>query len=291
MTNPLRRYSDAKSEPGSQWALVTGSTGGIGYEWARQLAGLGFSVLLHGRNPEKLEKVKGEILSSLPDTLQNKVTITPVVADASASSLGDIATHLQSHPDLKLKVVVNNIGVVQEDYPLLETISDEDIIKTIATNVTFSTLVASKTLPFLKRNQPSLMINTSSLAAYAPGPYLAIYNGTKSYNYQFSRSLYSEMISENNTQVDVIAMLPGTVISGMNQGQPTSFMPLASTWVSSALNSLAPSWFSSRPPPVIVPYGPHSRGAKFLNMLPMSLGDKITRNYVKDAKEKKHNGS
>ncbi|CAO1633734.1 unnamed protein product [Sympodiomycopsis kandeliae] len=286
MTNPLRRYVDNKSD--ANWALVTGSTGGIGYEWARQLAGLGFSVLLHGRNPEKLEKVKADILQSLPSTLEGKVNIHPVIADAGASSLGDIASYLDSHPDLNLKVVVNNIGVVHEDYPLLENVSDDEIIKTISTNITFSTLIASKTLPSLKRNQPSLMINTSSLAAYAPGPYLSIYNGTKAYNYQFSRSLHSEMIAENK-QVDVIAMLPGTVISGMNQGEPTSFMPLASTWVSSAINSLAPSWLSmsSRPQPVIVPYGPHSRGAKFLNMLPMSLGDKITRNYVKDARDKK----
>lgn len=99
------------------------------------------------------------------------------------------------------------------------------------------------------------------------------------------------MISENNTQVDIVAMLPGTVISGMNEGPPSSFLPLASTWVASALQSLAPSWSilggASRPPPVIIPHGPHARGAKMLNMLPASVGDKLTRNFVRDAKDKK----
>lgn len=171
--NPLRRYVDAKASAGTSWALVTGSTGGIGLEWARQLAQLGFSVLLHGRNPEKLQTVRGEIIASLPETIREKVTIQPIVADASKAStdgLGELTTHLSAHPDFNLRIVINNIGVVHDGYPLLEEVNDEEIATTIASNITFSTLVAAKTLPLLKRNQPSLMVNTSSLAAYAPGP-------------------------------------------------------------------------------------------------------------------------
>lgn len=172
-SNPLRKYVDAKAAPGESWALVTGASGGIGYEWARQLANLGFSVLLHGRNPEKLNGVRDGILSQLPEAIREKVQVKPVIADASSaatSGLGDITTHLTENPDLNLRVVINNIGVVQEDYPLLEKISDEDIASTISSNITFSTLVSAKTLPLLKKHQPSLMVNTSSLAAYAPGP-------------------------------------------------------------------------------------------------------------------------
>ena len=46
--------------------LVTGSTDGIGLETARMLVSLGHTVLLHGRNPAKLEKVE-KSLSALPD--------------------------------------------------------------------------------------------------------------------------------------------------------------------------------------------------------------------------------
>lgn len=144
----------------------------------------------------------------------------------------------------------------------------------------------------IKQTTTDQKLTTNSCSP--PSCSLSIYNGSKAYNMQFSRSLYQEMISENNTQVDVIAMLPGTVISGMNEGPPTSFLPLASTWVNSALHSLAPSWSpfggSGRPPAVIIPHGPHARGAKFLNMLPTGLGDKITRKYVEDAKAKKASG-
>jgi short-subunit dehydrogenase len=41
--------------------LLTGSTDGIGLEAARQLLEKGHKVLLHGRNPTKLQKVAAEL--------------------------------------------------------------------------------------------------------------------------------------------------------------------------------------------------------------------------------------
>ena len=37
--------------------LITGSTDGIGYETSKALINLGHSILLHGRNQTKLDKV------------------------------------------------------------------------------------------------------------------------------------------------------------------------------------------------------------------------------------------
>lgn len=38
--------------------LITGSTDGIGFETAKTLLSLGHNVLIHGRNKEKLKRVK-----------------------------------------------------------------------------------------------------------------------------------------------------------------------------------------------------------------------------------------
>jgi short-subunit dehydrogenase len=46
--------------------LITGSTDGIGLETARMLVLQGNNVLLHGRNPAKLEDVK-KTISAVPD--------------------------------------------------------------------------------------------------------------------------------------------------------------------------------------------------------------------------------
>lgn len=61
-------------------------------------------------------------------------------------------------------------------------------------------------------------------------PSLPVYGATKAYNLQFSHSLYNEMILED-APVDVVAMIPGTVISGMNDGPPTNFVS-GSAWQS-----------------------------------------------------------
>ena len=42
----------------SPWALVTGASDGIGFGIAQELATNGLNVILHGRNPEKLERTK-----------------------------------------------------------------------------------------------------------------------------------------------------------------------------------------------------------------------------------------
>ena len=58
--------------------LVTGATDGIGLETARMLVRLGHNVLLHGRNPARLEKVE-KTLSAIADGGQ----VESYVADLS----------------------------------------------------------------------------------------------------------------------------------------------------------------------------------------------------------------
>ena len=41
--------------------MVTGSTGGIGLEWARQLAAKGYNVILVGRRQDALNDIAKEI--------------------------------------------------------------------------------------------------------------------------------------------------------------------------------------------------------------------------------------
>ena len=43
------------------WALITGSTDGIGLAFAKSLAKYGFNIILVARNPEKLQKVEQEL--------------------------------------------------------------------------------------------------------------------------------------------------------------------------------------------------------------------------------------
>ena len=54
-----------KSRAGSTWAMVTGATGGIGLEFARQLASKGFNIMLLGRRSEALDEIAKDISQSV----------------------------------------------------------------------------------------------------------------------------------------------------------------------------------------------------------------------------------
>ena len=76
--------------------LLTGSTDGIGLETARMLISLGHLVLLHGRNPAKLEKVE-KTLSALPDGghVESYMADLSRMADAEALAKAVAEKHAQ----------------------------------------------------------------------------------------------------------------------------------------------------------------------------------------------------
>ena len=59
-----QRYGRKDGKP--TWAVVTGASDGIGLAFCKQLAGLGFNVLLHGRNRAKLEEAEKEVKKMNP---------------------------------------------------------------------------------------------------------------------------------------------------------------------------------------------------------------------------------
>ena len=57
---------DLKALAGADWAIVTGSSDGIGKAYAKELAARGFNLVLISRTQSKLENVQKEILKEYP---------------------------------------------------------------------------------------------------------------------------------------------------------------------------------------------------------------------------------
>lgn len=90
--------------------LITGATDGIGLETAKLLASQGHTLLLHGRNPDKLAKVAA--------TLRTQSQVESYVADFS--SIEEVNTMAQSiiEKHKQLDVLINNAGVYKTPSPL-----------------------------------------------------------------------------------------------------------------------------------------------------------------------------
>ncbi len=108
--------------------LITGATDGIGLETARMLAQQGHHILIHGRNPAKLNKVK----TGLSRLCKNAV-IDSYIADLS--SLAEVKTLAQQirEEHQQLDVLINNAGVYKvSEITTAENLDVRFVVNTIA---------------------------------------------------------------------------------------------------------------------------------------------------------------
>lgn len=95
--------------------LITGSTDGIGLETAKMLASQRHSVLLHGRNPTKLENVKKMLSES-----SGGERIESYVADLSRMADVEALAKVVAKKHAQLDVLINNAGIYSAPDPITQ---------------------------------------------------------------------------------------------------------------------------------------------------------------------------
>jgi NAD(P)-dependent dehydrogenase (short-subunit alcohol dehydrogenase family) len=133
--------------------LVTGSTDGIGLETAMMLVSLGHNVLLHGRNPAKLEGLE-KTLSALPDGGR----VESYVSDLSRMTNVEELAKAVAEKHAKLDVLINNAGVFKTPDP----ITQDGLDVRFAVNTIAPYLLTQRLLPLLGAS--GRVINLSSAA-------------------------------------------------------------------------------------------------------------------------------
>ncbi len=136
--------------------LITGSTDGIGFEAAKRLALGGHHLILHGRNPAKLDHSVAEL-----EKLVGAGKVDAVVADLSRPvDVAAFADRIATQFEL-LDVLINNAGVFQTPDPI--TVDDLDL--RFAVNTIAPYVLTRRLLPLMPTT--GRVINLSS-AAQAP---------------------------------------------------------------------------------------------------------------------------
>jgi len=133
--------------------LITGATDGLGRRVALDLAGKGATVLLHGRNPERLE-------AALEDVREQTGNEKPGSYLADLSSLAEVRTlaeQVLSHYN-RLDVLINNAGVIVEE----RRESEDGYELTFAVNYLAHFLLTSQLLPLLRGSAPTRIVNVAS---------------------------------------------------------------------------------------------------------------------------------
>ena len=137
-------------------AVITGATGGLGYETALALAGAGADVVLTGRNDLKGRHALDRIRARFPSA---KV-IYETLDLASLASVADFAGRFAtSHAALDL--LINNAGVMA--LPTRQTTEDGFEMQ-FGTNYLGHYALTARLLPWLRRGKQPRVVNLSSMA-------------------------------------------------------------------------------------------------------------------------------
>lgn len=179
------------------YTLITGGSMGIGLELAKVFAEEGHHLVLVARNESELNKAKAELEGANVEVL----TISKDLFQANAA--------FELYDEIKAKgitidILVNNAG--QGEYGLF---ADTDIHRELAIiqlNIASLVTLTKLYLQDMLARGEGRILNLSSIASKTPGPWQAVYHGTKAFVQSFTEALRSEVKDEN---IIVTALLPG----------------------------------------------------------------------------------
>jgi short-subunit dehydrogenase len=191
------------------WALVTGSSQGIGRGFARRLASEGFNLVMTARRPE--------ILAASAQELSEEFGVQTRTLALDMTRSGAIEQLQEFVADLEIGFLVNNVAF-SKPAPFLE-LGDANISKQVYVNVETVARLTSHFGRLMQERDRGAIINVSSRTGEIAMPYFAMYCATKSFISIFTEALWFEL---KDTNVDVVVVKPDqTATEGSLSKNPT----------------------------------------------------------------------
>jgi short-subunit dehydrogenase len=181
-------------------ALITGASGGIGYELAKFFARDHHNLVLVARSADKLAQVATE-LQVHGGTVK---TIALDLAPPPAPKF--LFDQLAGTP---IDILVNNAGFGA--FGEFAQMPEEEILGQIQLNLTALTQLTRLFLPPMVQRRSGRIMNVASTAAFQPGPGMAVYYATKAYVLSFSEAIANEL---RHSGVTVTCFCPGATHTG-----------------------------------------------------------------------------
>ena len=191
-------------------AVITGASSGMGKEFTIQVAQkYDFDeIWIIARRFEKLEQLAKDINQSKHFNVAKPVALDLGSRDGVAQLEGLLKSEheklLKVESGLQIGLLINNAGF--GTYGPFEETSVKAEMDMVELNCTSLTGICGIALPYLKKD--SVIINTSSLAAFMPLGNFAVYAATKAYVLSFSKALTAELKDKG---IKVHALCPGSV--------------------------------------------------------------------------------
>jgi short-subunit dehydrogenase len=218
---PTSAPAPARRGEGRPVAIITGASSGIGVDLADLFARDGYDLLLVARRRDALEAVARSLSERYG-----------IVCDAFPADLArrldreHLAARVRSLDD-RIHALVNNAGIGTHGF-FHETDLEREL-EIIDVNIAALTHLTKMVLPGMLARRRGRILNVSSVAAFQPGPLMAVYYASKAYVQSFSEALAEEVAG---TGVTVTALCPGPTVTefhsqaGIHPNAPSGGAPL-----------------------------------------------------------------
>lgn len=187
-------------------ALVTGASGGIGLEFARQLAQAGCNLVLVSRSQARLDELAKELASA------HGIRAIVHACDLSLPGKDEELCAALENNKTQIDILVNNAGsgLVGEAV----TLDRQAVRAMLELNINALSTLSLFCAKTMKDRKEGVILNVGSMVALMPVPYFTAYAASKSYVKNFSRALRAELRSSS---VTVCCLLPGFVKTGFDK--------------------------------------------------------------------------
>ena len=159
-------------------ALVTGSTGGIGFATARQLLAEGARVIINGRSQERIDQAIARLQETHPEA-----DVTGVVADFAHAE--EVAAITRQVP--RVDILINNVGIFAPK--AFTEIPDADWLRFFEVNVLSGIRLSRFYFPLMLQANWGRIIFISSESAVQIPEEMIHYGMTKTAQLAVSRGL------------------------------------------------------------------------------------------------------
>lgn len=187
----------------NRMVLITGASGGIGRELAKLFAAGGYDLILVARSEARLNALKATLEK------QNNVRAWVIPADLAQKDAARAVYDEVRRLGLCVDVLVNNAGF-GDSGSYLRCDWDRQY-EMVQLNIVALMQMTKLLLPEMVQNKNGKILNVASVAAFAPGPYMATYYASKSFVLSFSTALARELAGSG---VTVTALCPGPTETG-----------------------------------------------------------------------------
>ncbi|XP_060075045.1 inactive hydroxysteroid dehydrogenase-like protein 1 [Ylistrum balloti] len=254
----LSRWSDLKKRFG-QWAVVTGSSEGIGRAYARELASRGLNIVLISKKENRLYRTAKDI--------EEKYGVKTCSIGINFNEGREIYHEIwEEIKDKEIGILVNNVGVTY-DYPqpFLE-VPTEMLWQLINVNVATATMMTHMILPQMVQRCKGAVVMVSAGSCDKITPLTTVYSATKSFLDYFARAIHYEYKDHG---IIVQSLMPFYVATRMTRfsetlSRPSVMIPSATDYARHAIATLG---YTSR----TTGYLPHTIQSWIIHCIPDSL--------------------